>query len=140
MSTSLKKSIQQEVKRQLSEQYRYPSEPTKPLDIQDVKANQDALGLIAQKIAKLDPSQKHSAMLALSRHIANEAEDSVGLLPDVVAETLMFLDTEPQKSVLYAVKHVPNEILIKWLTSFKKEFDMISRTSSHAHVNHKSSF
>ncbi len=127
---ALKKLIESELKKQLGEQYRTPSSPSNNMgwaddSETDPQKNLDAMGLVSQKILKLTPKQQFAVKLELSRHFASQAEDSVGLLDDEVAETLMFLDTEPQKSVKYAIQNVPNDIFIDWLTKFKKVFDEV---------------
>ena len=126
---ALKKLIESELKKQLGEQYRTPAHSNNmgwaDGEASDAQKNLDAMGLVSQKILKLTPKQQFADKLELSRHFAAEAEDNVGLLDDRVAETLMFLDTEPQKSVKYAIQNVPHDIFIDWLTKFKKVFDEV---------------
>lgn len=130
----LKRLVESHVKKYLAEQA--TSQAAGAVTPQDVKDNVQAIGLISQKMLKLHPKQKEAAMLELSRHFANEAEDNVGLLPDEVVETLMFLDTEPKKSIVFAVKHVPSSVLFGWLNSYKKVFDLVARSKSYSKMNH----
>lgn len=137
----IKKLVEVHIRRYLSEQQQASKQsaghaPAGEVTQQDVKDNVQALGLISQKMMKLHPKQKEAAMLELSRHFANEAEDNVGMLPDKVVETLMFLDTEPQKSIVFAVKNVPSSVLFGWLNSYKKVFDLISRSKSYNKTDH----
>lgn len=122
----IKQLIELEIKKQLQEQYREPASPGK--DQSNVQKNIQAVGAISQQIQKLNPRQKESAMIELSRHFASEAESAVGEIPDDVAENLMFLDTEPKQSIKYAVQNVPNDILLGWLTSYRRVFDSVKNT------------
>lgn len=135
---NIKQLIEEEIKRQLQEQYREPAEAPRKKSLYpfnddesskiDVKKNIQAVGMISQQIQKLNPRQKESAMIELSRHFASEAESAVGEISDDVAENLMFLDTEPKQSIKYAVQNVPNDLLLSWLTSYRKIFDSVINT------------
>jgi hypothetical protein len=126
----LKRLVEAHVRKYLTEQAleQNAGSAYDKIDPQDVKDNIRVITMILKGMSKFHPKQKEAAMLALSGRIANEAEDNVGLLPDRVAETLMFLDTEPQKSIRFAANNVPSEILFKWLNTYKKEFDLIANS------------